>query len=67
MAMTLRLDDEESQQLRALAEAEGISQQEAVRRAIRERYERTVHQAAVHEAGEWAVSRYASLLDRLSK
>jgi hypothetical protein len=50
-----------------MAEAEGLSQQEVVRRAIQERYERTRHQAAVHEAGTRAVTRYAALLDRLSR
>ena len=65
--MTLRLDDDEQDQLRAMADAEGLSQHEVARRAIRERFERTVHQQTVHEAGGRAVSRYASLLDRLSK
>lgn len=67
MAMTLRLDEAEQDQLRAMAEAEGLSQQEVVRRAIAERFERSRHQAAVHKAGTEAVSRYAALLDRLSQ
>jgi len=67
MAMTLRLDETEQDQLRAMAEAEGLSQQEVVRRAIHERYERTRHQGEVHDAGVRAVTRYASLLDRLSR
>lgn len=65
--MTLRLDDGEQGQLRAMAEAEGLSQHEVARRAIAERYERTQHQSAVHDAGVRAVSRYTELLDRLSK
>jgi hypothetical protein len=67
MAMTLRLDEAEQDQLRAMSEAEGLSQQEVVKRAIQERYDRTRHQAAVHDAGVRAVSSYAALLDRLSK
>jgi predicted transcriptional regulator len=67
MAMTLRLDEAEQEQLRAMAEAEGLSQHEVARRAIQERYERSRHQSAVHDAGTRAVTRYAELLDRLSK
>ena len=67
MAMTLRLDDDEQDYLRAMAESEGLSQHEVARRAILERYERSKHQGAVHEAGVRAVSRYASLLERLSQ
>ena len=65
--MTLRLDDLEQEQLRSMAEAEGLSQHEVVRRAIAERFERVQHQQAVHDAGVRAVGRYADLLDRLSK
>ena len=36
MAMTLRLDEAESEALRQAAEAEGISMQELARKAIRE-------------------------------
>ena len=65
--MTLRLDDHEQNSLRAMADSEGLSQHEVARRAIVERYERTQHLGAVHEAGVRAVSRYAALLDRLSQ
>lgn len=65
--MTLRLDDDEAAQLRAMADAEGLSQQEVARRAIKERYERSTHHSAVHEAGTRVVTRYAELLDRLSR
>lgn len=67
MATTLRLNDDEQAQLQAMADSEGLSQHEVVRRAIRERYERSRHQDAVHQAGTRAVSRYAELLDRLSQ
>jgi predicted transcriptional regulator len=67
MAMTLRLTDEEQEMLKAMAEQEGLSQQEIVRRAVRERAERQNLQRDVHAAGVRAVTRYAALLDRLSK
>lgn len=67
MAMTLRLDDDEQEQLRAMAEAEGLSQHEVARRAIAERFQRSQHQGAVHDAGTRAVTRYSALLDRLSQ
>ncbi len=67
MAMTLRLDDEESAMLKAMAEREGISQHEVARRAILERAERTNLHAAVQESGKRAVTRYAELLDRLAQ
>jgi predicted transcriptional regulator len=40
MAMTIRFDDDETQRLRAMAEAEGISMQAAVRRSVNERVTR---------------------------
>ena len=67
MAMTLRLDDDETALLKAMAEREGISQHEVARRAIRERAERTSLHASVQESGKRAVTRYANLLDRLAQ
>ena len=43
MAMTLRTDDELERALTELAEAEGISKQEAVRRAVIEKRDRVSH------------------------
>ncbi|MCY7364199.1 MAG: ribbon-helix-helix domain-containing protein [Frankiaceae bacterium] len=67
MAMTLRLDDDEAALLKAMAEREGISQHEVARRAIVERAERDDLHLAVEAAGKRAVTRYAELLDRLSR
>lgn len=67
MAMTLRLEDDEQAYLRSMADEEGLSQHEVARRAIVERYERRRHQGSVQAAGERAVTRYSSLLDRLSQ
>ena len=67
MAMTLRLDDDEQQLLRDMAEKEGLSQHEVARRAIVERAQRLGLDTSVHEAGVRAVTRYAALLERLSQ
>ncbi len=65
MAMTLRIDDELEEALRALAAAEGLSRQEVVRRAVLERYERAGHRAAVGESTERMLARWSEVLDRL--
>ncbi len=67
MAMTLRLDDHEQRALRAMAEREGLSQHEVARRAILERAERMQAVDALQASGTRVVTRYAALLDRLSK
>ncbi len=67
MAMTLRLTEAESEQLRRLAEAQGVSQHEVVRRAIAELADRVGTGGAVQESGSRVVTRYAALLDRLSQ
>lgn len=67
MAMTLRLDDDEQEILRAMAAQEGLSQHEVARRAILERAERMGLHRDVHEAGVRAVTRYSALLERLSQ
>lgn len=67
MAMTLRLDEDETALLKAMAEREGISQHEAARRAIVERAARSDLHASVEESGKRAVTRYAALLDRLAQ
>ena len=67
MAMTLRLDDDETAMLKAMAEREGISQHEVARRAILERAERINLQVSVQESGKRAVTRYAELLERLAQ
>ena len=52
MAMTLRLTDDEQQALRELAHTEGISMQEAARRAVRSYVERSQHQYRVSQASQ---------------
>lgn len=67
MAMTLRLTDEETEILRALAEREHRSMQEVVRLAVLERAERAGRSAERDEVLDWAEGRYAALLERLSQ
>jgi predicted transcriptional regulator len=67
MAMTLRLTDEETELLRALAEREERSMHEVVRLAVLERAARNTRSGEVDALLDTATARYADLLDRLSK
>lgn len=67
MAMTLRTDAELETALAALAEAEGASRQEIVRRAVLERYARSGHVARVQESSRRMTERWGDVLDRLGK
>jgi hypothetical protein len=67
MAMTLRLDPEDEKALTLLAEAEGVSKQEATVRAIREAAARRVREDKVRRLSADARSRYADLLDLLGQ
>jgi len=65
MAMTLRTDDELDAALTALAEAEGISRQEVIRRAVLERRDRAGHRARVDAIAADVAVEYAEALERL--
>ncbi|WP_123024894.1 type II toxin -antitoxin system TacA 1-like antitoxin [Mycolicibacterium stellerae] len=67
MAMTLRLTEEQDRWLTRLAEADGISKQEAVVRSILETAARRLHDDRVRELSKAGRSRYAALLDRLAQ
>ena len=67
MAMTLRLTEFDEQVLTALAEADGVSKQEATIRAIREAAARRGHQAKVADASGRVRNRYAHLIERLGQ
>lgn len=67
MAMTLRLTDEEQESLRIRANSEGISMQDAARRAIREYVLRSEHRQKVSEAAELIMTVHADALERLGK
>jgi predicted transcriptional regulator len=67
MAMTLRLSDDEQTALRERAEAEGISMQEAARRAVRDYVARGQHRDRVSAAAERVIAAHADALDRLGR
>jgi hypothetical protein len=65
--MTLRLTDEEQSALQSRADAEGISMQDAARRAIREYVARAEHRDRVARAAEKITAVHAEALDRLGR
>jgi hypothetical protein len=65
MALTLRTDEQLEQALTKLAESEGTSRQEVIRRAVLERYARAGHSAAVGESAERMIGRWGDVLERL--
>ena len=67
MAMTLRLDPEDERALALLAEAEGVSKQEATVRAIREAAARRVREDKIRDLSATTRARYSDLLDRLGR
>lgn len=67
MAMTLRLTDEEQEALRSRAAAEGISMQEAARRAVREYVSGREHRDRVHETASRVIDVHADAIDRLGR
>ncbi|NDH48052.1 MAG: hypothetical protein EBX99_09485 [Acidimicrobiia bacterium] len=67
MAMTLRLTDAEQDALRDRAAAEGITMQEAARRAVREFVARGHHMDRVNNAATLIIDRHADALRRLGE
>ena len=67
MAMTLRLSDDEQRALRDRAAAEGISMQDAARRAIRDYVTRSEHRSRVAAAAELITDVHADAIDRLGR
>ena len=67
MAMTVRTDPEMERALTALAQAEGASRQEVIRRAVLDRYERQGHRARVEASSERLASRWGDVLERLGR
>ena len=67
MAMTLRLTDEEQAALQRRAERDGISMQEAARRAVREYVARAEHRDHVARASERVMEVHAEALERLGR
>jgi len=67
MSLTLRTDEELDSALAALAEIEGVSRQEVIRRAVMDRLERSGHDSAVEESTARMLLEWADVLDRLGK
>jgi Ribbon-helix-helix protein, copG family len=67
MAMTLRLDDGETEALRERAEYEGRSMQEVARQAVREYVERTSRRDLLDRVLDEELPRYAEALRRLGE
>ena len=67
MAMTLRLTEIEQDALRERATTEGISMQDAARRAVRDYVTRGVHRDRVSDAGALIVDAHADALRRLGE
>jgi plasmid stability protein len=67
MAMTLRLSEGEQKALRARAQAEGISMQDAARRAVREYLARREHRDRVALAAERVIAAHGEALERLGR
>ncbi len=65
--MTLRLTADEQGALRERADAEGISMQEAARRAVREFVIRGDHRGRVSAAAERIIAAHADALERLGR
>lgn len=65
--MTLRLTEEQERALALLAEAEGVSKQEATVRAIMDAASRQVRADRVADLSSTGRERYADLLARLAE
>jgi hypothetical protein len=65
--MTLRLTESEQVALREWAIAEGVSMQEAARRAVRELVARGQHVERVNRAAALVLERHADALRRLGE
>ena len=67
MAMTLRLTDQEQEMLRKRAIEEGVSMQEAARRAVREYVGLADHRDRVVAAAARILEAHADAIDRLGR
>jgi len=65
--MTLRLTEDEQAALRERAEAEGISMQEAARRAVRDYVSRGEHRERVSAAARRVMEAHAEAIERLGR
>ena len=67
MAMTLRLDEQETEALRRRAAREGRSMQEVARQAVRDYIDRTSRRELLDQVLDEELPRYAEALKRLAE
>jgi predicted transcriptional regulator len=67
MAMTLRLTEEEQEQLRRRASEEGVSMQVVARRAVREYVGLEDHRARFFESAKRVADAHADAIERLGR
>jgi predicted transcriptional regulator len=67
MAMTLRLDDQETDALRRRAELEGRSMQDVARQAVRDYIEQNSKRQLLDRVLDEELPRYAEALERLGQ
>ena len=67
MAMTLRLDEQETDALRRRADLEGRSMQDVARQAVRDYIERTSKRELLDRVLDGELPRYAEALERLGQ
>lgn len=67
MAMTLRLSAEQDAKLAALAQAQGVSKQQAILRLIDAASERALRRREIDTIMDDVLTRDAELLDRLAQ
>lgn len=67
MAMTLRLDEQETEALRKRAEREGRSMQDIARQAVRDYIERVSKRELLDAVLDRELPRYAEALERLGQ
>ena len=65
MAFTLRTDETLDAALSRLSEAEGLSRQEVIRRAVLDRCDLLDHQQRISQSTEKMIERWGDVLDRL--
>lgn len=65
--MTVRTDPEMEEALTVLAEVEGASRQQVIRRAVLDRYERQGHVARVAASSGRMLAKWGDVLERLGQ
>ena len=65
MAMTLRLSEKEQRALKKRAERDGVSMQDAARRAIREYLDNSEHTSRVIDAAKQIMKVHAEAIEQL--